>query len=27
NPDWAPLVHDTAMEISRSLGYTAPTKA
>lgn len=22
NPDWAPLVRDTAMEISRTLGYT-----
>lgn len=24
NPDWAPLVRDTAMEISRALGYTGP---
>ncbi|MDD2874897.1 MAG: IclR family transcriptional regulator, partial [Azoarcus sp.] len=23
NPDWAPLVRDTADEISRSLGYIA----
>jgi DNA-binding IclR family transcriptional regulator len=24
NPDWAPLVRDTALEISRTLGYTGP---
>jgi len=27
NPDWAPLVRDTAMEISRALGYTGPANA
>ena len=25
NPDWAPLVRDTAADISRALGYVAPT--
>jgi DNA-binding IclR family transcriptional regulator len=27
NPDWAPVVRDTALEISRALGYIPPGKA